>query len=61
MLFYPNKIDIVIMDMIMPEMGGEERYDKLKKIHPKVKFFYYNFQISLQTKGPIFLFPAMKL
>jgi len=30
-------IDIVILDMIMPEMGGEETYDKLKEINPKVK------------------------
>ena len=30
-------IDIVILDMIMPEMGGEETYDTLKEINPKVK------------------------
>jgi len=30
-------IDIVILDMIMPKMGGEETYDKLKEINPKVK------------------------
>jgi PAS domain S-box-containing protein len=30
-------IDIVVLDMIMPEMGGEETYDKLKEINPKVK------------------------
>jgi CheY-like chemotaxis protein len=34
---YQKKIDIVIMDMIMPEMGGGELYDKLKKINPDVK------------------------
>ena len=32
-----KKIDIVIMDMIMPEMGGGELYGKLKKINPDVK------------------------
>ncbi len=30
-------IDIVVLDLIMPEMGGEETYDKLKEINPKVK------------------------
>jgi len=30
-------IDIVVLDMIMPEMGGEETYDTLKEINPKVK------------------------
>jgi len=31
------RIDIVVLDMIMPEMGGEETYDKLKEINPKAK------------------------
>jgi PAS domain S-box-containing protein len=30
-------IDLVIMDMIMPGMGGGEAYDRLKKINPEVK------------------------
>ena len=30
-------IDLVIMDMIMPGMGGGEAYDRLKKINPDVK------------------------
>ena len=30
-------IDLVIMDMIMPGMGGGEAFDRLKKINPKVK------------------------
>ena len=30
-------IDMVVLDMIMPEMGGEETYDKLKEINPQVK------------------------
>ena len=33
----PNKIDLVIMDMIMPEMGGGETFDRLKEIDPDVK------------------------
>jgi two-component system cell cycle sensor histidine kinase/response regulator CckA len=34
---FRKKIDIVIMDMIMPEMGGRELYDKLKQINPGIK------------------------
>jgi len=32
-----DRIDIVIMDMIMPEMGGGEAYDWLKEINPDIK------------------------
>jgi len=32
-----EKIDLVIMDMIMPEMGGGETFDRLKQIDPDVK------------------------
>lgn len=32
-----HRIDIVILDMIMPDMGGEEVYKQLKTINPKVK------------------------
>jgi len=32
-----DEIDLVILDMIMPDMGGGEAYDKLKKINPKVR------------------------
>ena len=32
-----DKIDLVILDVIMPEMTGEETFYKLKKINPKVK------------------------
>ncbi|MDP1759218.1 MAG: response regulator, partial [Thermodesulfovibrionales bacterium] len=30
-------IDLVILDMIMPEMGGKETFKKLKEINPDVK------------------------
>ena len=30
-------IDIVILDMIMPDMGGGEVFDHIKEINPKVK------------------------
>ena len=32
-----NSISLVILDMIMPEMGGGETYDILRKINTKVK------------------------
>ena len=32
-----DKIDLVILDMIMPGMGGGETYDMLKEINPKIK------------------------
>ncbi|MDD5532728.1 MAG: response regulator, partial [Syntrophales bacterium] len=32
-----GEIDLVIMDMIMPEMGGEELFEHLKTIDPQVK------------------------
>ncbi|MFH0814452.1 MAG: response regulator, partial [Pseudomonadota bacterium] len=32
-----DKIDLVILDMIMPEMGGGEVYIKLKEINPDIK------------------------
>ena len=30
-------IDVVLLDMIMPDMGGDETYESLKKMNPKVK------------------------
>ena len=38
-LYEANKdeIDLVILDMIMPEMGGGEIYEKLREINPHVK------------------------
>ena len=32
-----DRIDMVILDMIMPGMGGSETYDRLKEINPGVK------------------------
>ncbi len=32
-----NNIDMVILDMIMPDMGGSEVYDKIKTINPEAK------------------------
>jgi DNA-binding NarL/FixJ family response regulator len=30
-------VDVVALDMIMPEMNGKDTYEALKKINPKVK------------------------
>jgi nitrogen-specific signal transduction histidine kinase len=32
-----DKIDMVILDMIMPELSGAETYDRLKAINPEIK------------------------
>ena len=32
-----NHIDIIILDMVMPDLGGKAVYEKLKKINPDVK------------------------
>ncbi len=32
-----DKIDLVLLDMVMPDMGGGETYNRMKKINPNVK------------------------
>ena len=32
-----NKINMVILDMIMPDIGGGETYDRLKELNPEIK------------------------
>ena len=32
-----DKIDLIVLDMIMPQMGGGETYDRIKEIKPDVK------------------------
>jgi CheY-like chemotaxis protein len=32
-----DKIDMVLLDMVMPGVGGGETYDKMKEVNPKVK------------------------
>jgi signal transduction histidine kinase/ActR/RegA family two-component response regulator len=34
---HQDRIDMVILDMIMPDMGGGETYDRLKELDPAVK------------------------
>ena len=33
----PEKVDLVILDIIMPGMGGGETYNRLKEINPDIK------------------------
>jgi len=33
-----DRIDIVILDMVMPDMGGIETYNRIKEINPDAKF-----------------------
>ena len=32
-----DKIDLVLLDMVMPVMGGGEAFDRIKEINPNVK------------------------
>jgi CheY-like chemotaxis protein len=32
-----DQIDIVVLDMVMPNMGGSEAYDRMKDINPDIK------------------------
>jgi CheY-like chemotaxis protein len=32
-----DTIDLVILDMVMPEMGGSETFDRMKEIDPDIK------------------------
>ncbi len=32
-----SRIDMVILDMILPDMGGGDTYDSLKEINPEIK------------------------
>jgi two-component system cell cycle sensor histidine kinase/response regulator CckA len=34
---YKDEIDLVILDVVMPDMGGGEAYDRMKEINPDVK------------------------
>ena len=34
---YQNKIDVIILDMIMPKMGGGETFDRIKKMKPEIR------------------------
>ncbi len=54
-----GSIDLVILDMVMPEMGGVETYDKLKEINPEIKTIFVSglckerFAASILDKGDV--------
>ena len=37
---FEHTIDLVLLDMIMPQMGGKEAYEKLKEINPDIKVLF---------------------
>jgi two-component system cell cycle sensor histidine kinase/response regulator CckA len=37
---FGHTIDLVLLDMIMPRMGGKETYEKLKEINPDIKVLF---------------------
>lgn len=37
-----DEIDIVMLDMIMPQMSGRRTYDKLKEINPSIKVLLWS-------------------
>ncbi|MBW1753839.1 MAG: response regulator, partial [Deltaproteobacteria bacterium] len=34
---YQQEIDLIILDMIMPNMAGSKTFDQLKEINPNIK------------------------
>lgn len=42
----PNKIDLVILDMIMPKMGGHSTFFQLKAFDPSVKVLLISGYVS---------------
>jgi nitrogen-specific signal transduction histidine kinase/CheY-like chemotaxis protein len=48
-----EKIDLVITDLGMPNMGGEELYDQLKKINPDVKVIVSSGFLDSSTKSDL--------
>ena len=38
----PEKVHMVILDMILPEMSGGEIFDRLKALNPNVKVILYS-------------------
>lgn len=37
---YPGHIDLAILDVVMPNMGGHEAYQKMRAEHPDLKAFF---------------------
>jgi len=46
-----QEIDLVLLDMIMPKMGGKEAFHAMKKINPAIKVFLISgYSLSDQTR-----------
>ncbi|WP_456432707.1 ATP-binding protein, partial [Thermosulfuriphilus sp.] len=57
---FKQEIDLVILDLIMPEMGGEETWERLRKIDPGVKVVFitgYNRTDESSLGAPIIYKP----
>ena len=56
-----DKIDLVLLDLVMPEMGGKETFKKLREIDPDLKIVFtsgygpYDRNDVLSTKGGVFV------
>jgi PAS domain S-box-containing protein len=49
-----DRIAVVILDMVMPEMGGGETFDRLKSVHPEVKVILSSgYSMNAQAKSII--------
>ena len=42
----PNEIDLVILDMIMPKLGGHSTFFELKRLDPKVRVLLISGYVS---------------
>lgn len=49
----PGKIDLVILDMIMPEMDGHKAFFRLKEIDPKVKVLLSSGYVSEENVSSV--------
>jgi len=49
-----DRIDLVILDMIMPDMGGGETFDRLKSLNPQIKVILSS-GYSLNSQAKILL------
>jgi len=54
-----GRIDLVILDMIMPDMGGGETFDRLKSVNPEIKVILSS-GYSLNSQAKIILNKGVK-
>jgi len=55
-----NKINLVISDVVMPEMGGKELYNEIKKITPEIKFLFMSGYTENMIKNNFFYSPEIE-